>query len=139
MRPRILLAAAVLVLAVAGVAYAVGWSDTQANSPQVAGQPSSDDTARFPTNKQNEPSIAVNPVDSSRLIAGSNDEQEQPACGAAERGPDSSGSDCGFFPDVGTSGVYTSGDGGGTWVNRGLLPGFTDGGDSGRTSPTATP
>ncbi len=29
--------------------------------------------------------------------------------------------DCSFFPGVGTNGVYTSSDGGATWINRGLL------------------
>jgi len=37
------------------------------------------------------------------------------------RGATADPSDCSFFPGVGTSGVYTSGDGGVTWVNRGLL------------------
>jgi hypothetical protein len=92
--------------------------DVQANRPQVAGHPSSDTTARFPTNKQNEPTVAVDPA-SSHLIAGSNDEQEQPACGAAVRGGDPT--DCSFFPGVGTDGVYTSANGGASWTNRGLL------------------
>ena len=96
--------------------------NSQANSPQVAGNPTSDTTAVFPTNKQNEPTIAVNPVDSRFLIAGSNDEQGQPPCGPGPvRGPTVPASDCGFFPGVGTAGVYTSSDGGVTWVNRGLL------------------
>ncbi len=92
--------------------------DVQANRPQVAGDPSSDVSARFPTNKQNEPTLAVDPA-SSHLIAGSNDEQEQPACGAAVRGGDPT--DCSFFPGVGTDGVYTSANGGESWTNRGLL------------------
>ena len=133
MRKRVL-GAAVLLVAVAivvGVASAFSSSDTQANKPQVAGDATSDDTAHFPTNKQNEPTIAVNPTNSMKLIAGSNDEQEQPECGPGPVRGDVPASDCGFFPDVGTSGVYTSSDGGVTWTNQGLLPGFTDYGDGG--------
>jgi hypothetical protein len=32
-----------------------------------------------------------------------------------------SANDCSFFPGIGTSGIYTSADGGLTWQNRGLL------------------
>ncbi|MCW3016596.1 MAG: hypothetical protein JWO02_3688 [Solirubrobacterales bacterium] len=109
---------ALAALAVAAPAQAL---DVQANAPQVAGDPGSDTTARFPTNKQNEPSIAVNPVDASRLIAGSNDEQRQPACGPGLVRGDTAPSDCSFFFGVGTDGVYTSSNGGSTWSNRGLL------------------
>ncbi len=115
------LSSGVLVLGLASPASAATAVDVQANNPQVAGQASSDVTARFPTNKQNEPTIAANPA-SPHLIAGSNDEQGQPACGAAIRA--SIPSDCSFFPGVGTDGVYTSADGGGSWVNRGLLDQF---------------
>ena len=97
-------------------------TDVKANTPQVAGDPTSDATAVFPTNKQNEPSIAVNPINNLLLIAGANDEQRQPPCGPGPvRGEDAEESDCSFFPGVGTSGVYTSSDGGKTWINRGLL------------------
>lgn len=96
--------------------------DVQANRPQVAGDATSDITAKFPTNKQNEPTIAVNPVNSMLLIAGSNDEQQQPPCGPGPvRGATAPVNDCSFFPGVGTSGIYTSSDGGGSWINRGLL------------------
>jgi BNR repeat-like domain len=109
------------VLLVPGSAVAATAIDVQANRPQVSGDPSSDTTAVFPTNKQNEPTIAVNPVDGSHLIAGANDEQRQPPCGPGPvRGP-VPGSDCSFFPGVGTSGIYTSSNGGQTWTNRGLL------------------
>jgi hypothetical protein len=118
-----LAAAAALALAGGGAtAVAVSSLDVQANNPQVAGDPGSNTTARFPTNKQNEPSVAVNPKDTARLIAGSNDEQGQPACGPGPvRGPSVPASDCSFFPGVGTDGVYTSSNGGASWVNRGLI------------------
>jgi hypothetical protein len=129
MKRRIALAIAVLSALVA-TAVAIAASSNggvQANRPQVAGNASSDTTAVFPTNKQNEPTIAVNP-DGTHLIAGSNDEQLQPPCGPGPvRGATAARNDCSFFPNVGTDGVYTSSDSGATWTNRGLLPGFSDG------------
>jgi hypothetical protein len=110
-----------------GLALAASSSDAQANNPQVAGVADSNVTATFPTNKQNEPSIAVDPLDASTLVAGSNDEQLQPPCGPGPvRGSGAAANDCSFFPNVGTDGIYTSSDGGATWTNRGLLPGFSD-------------
>lgn len=123
-RTRIVSSFAALALAGLAVTRAVGVSsgDHQANDPQVEGVPGSDSTAVFPTNKQNEPTIAVNPLNSSYLIAGANDEQRQPPCGPGPvRGASVPANDCSFFPGVGTSGVYTSSDGGQTWTNRGLL------------------
>jgi hypothetical protein len=122
-RRLVLLVASVAVVGVAATAAIAATSiDVQANNPQVQGDPSSNATAVFPTNKQNEPTIAVNPLDSTKLISGSNDEQRQPPCGPGPvRGPDVPLSDCSFFPGVGTSGIYTSSDGGTTWTNRGLL------------------
>jgi hypothetical protein len=108
-------------------------ADVQANNPQVpATTPFPGDTLPpvFPTNKQNEPSIAINAADllaapgtpsGYHMVAGSNDEQEQPRCGPGPRRGDVPASDCSFFPGVGTDGVYTSSDGGQTWSNRGLL------------------
>jgi BNR repeat-like domain len=119
-----LIATSALLIALVGVsvANAASFTDVQANNPQVQGDPTSNTTAVFPTNKQNEPSIAVNPTNSNYLIAGANDEQRQPPCGPGPvRGPSVPFSDCSFFPDVGTSGIYTSSDGGKNWVNRGLL------------------
>ncbi len=106
----------------AGAVFAATRSgEAQANSPQVAGQSKSDTSAVFPTNKQNEPTIAVNPVNSLFLIGGANDEQRQPGCGPGPVRGATIASDCSFFPGVGTSGVYTSSDSGATWTNRGLL------------------
>jgi len=117
-------------VALAAVAFAASAFDVQANQPQVAGDPSSNTTARFPTNKQNEPTIAVNPTNSSFLVAGANDEQRQPPCGPGSVRGSVPANDCSFFPGVGTNGVYTSSNGGATWTNRGLLPGFSDNGGS---------
>src|SRR5712691_9924697 len=130
MRRRLVLVLAVwvAVAAAAAAALAISFTDVQANNPQIAGDPTSNATARFPTNKQNEPTIAVNPVDSSFLIAGANDEQLQPRCGPGPVRGSVPGSDCSFFPGGGTDGVYTSSNGGTTWTNRGLLPGFSDNG-----------
>ena len=115
------------VLATAAAALALSSSESQANNPEVAGDPTSNTTARFPTNKSNEPSIAVNPLNASVLVAGANDEQLQPACGPGPvRGAAAARNDCSFFPGVGTDGVYTSSDGGTTWTNRGLLPGYSE-------------
>lgn len=125
LRVRILIALSALALTLMAVVVAgaaTTFTDVQANAPQVQGVPGSDTTAVFPTNKQNEPTIAVNPLNSNLLIAGANDEQRQPPCGPGPvRGLDADANDCSFFPGVGTSGIYTSSDGGLTWTNRGLL------------------
>ncbi len=114
--------APLVALSLAGSVLAVtSTGDSQANNPQVEGDPTSNTTAVFPTNKQNEPTIAQNPVAARFLIAGANDEQRQPPCGPGPVRGDALESDCGFFPGVGTAGVYTSSDGGVTWFNRGLL------------------
>ena len=55
------------------------------------------------------------------MIAGSNDEQRQPPCGLGPVRGATLASDCSFFPGVGTSGIYTSSNGGVDWTNRGLL------------------
>jgi hypothetical protein len=124
--PFALLIAILVVVAAAGQAIASSAIDVQANFHQVAGDATSDTTALFPTNKQNEPTVGIAP-DGTHAIAGSNDEQKQPKCGpGTQRGATALGSDCSFFPNVGTSGVYTSTDAGATWLNRGLLPGYAD-------------
>ena len=128
--PLALVIAVIIVVAAAGTAIATSSTDSQANQPQVAGDRTSNTTARFPTNKQNEPTVAIAP-DGKHAIAGSNDEQKQPKCGPGTlRGATALGSNCSFFPGVGTSGVYVSGDTGGSWTNLGLLPGYTDTGSA---------
>ena len=69
----------------------------------------------FPTNKQNEPSLAQNPTNALNLIAGSNDEIAEPAC------TNSSPSTCPFVAGISNSGFYASFDGGQTWPCQGLI------------------
>ena len=69
----------------------------------------------FPTNKQNEPSLAQNPTKPLNLISGSNDEIGEPAC------TNTTPSSCPFVSGVQSSGFYASFDGGKTWPCQGLI------------------
>jgi hypothetical protein len=69
----------------------------------------------FPTNKQNEPSLAQNPTNSLNLIAGSNDEIAEPPC------TNTTMSSCPFVAGISNSGFYASSDGGLTWPCQGLI------------------
>src|SRR5260221_7924113 len=69
----------------------------------------------FPTNKQNEPSLAQNPTNPMNLISGSNDEIGEPAC------TNTTPSSCPFVAGVQSSGFYASFNGGKTWPCQGLI------------------
>ena len=104
-RRRFTLAAAAALASLVGAVTASAGSsgpalvrDVQANLVQ---------NGPFPQNKQNEPAIAQNPTNPKNLIAGANDEIDEPACTA---------SGCPFVANVGLSGVYVSNDGGKSWT-----------------------
>lgn len=73
----------------------------------------------FSRNKQNEPSVALDPS-TGVLVAGSNDEIDEPLCSGA--GTAASPGSCPFAANTGVSGVYFSTTGGANW----LQPSFTE-------------
>jgi hypothetical protein len=95
-------AAGVLIAAAVVSAIAAIGSDTRVS----IGSPPSP----FPQNKQNEPGVAINPINPLIVVAGANDEIDLEACNA---GDDTS---CPFTQGVGVSGVYFSFDGGHSWT-----------------------
>jgi hypothetical protein len=60
----------------------------------------------FPQNKQNEPTVAIDPTNPNVAVAGSNDEIDLAPC---------DGGDCPFTQGVGVSGIYFSFTGGSSW------------------------
>jgi hypothetical protein len=77
-------------------------------SPGTAG------VTKFPRNKQNESTVAVNPIDPTIVAAGANDEIQEPLCTPATGGPSS----CPFDPFTDSMGVYITNDAGATWSQQ---------------------
>src|SRR5436190_14617151 len=98
MRKRVLVGAFVAALSLAVPAAATAATESLVTN----GSP----TTPFPRNKQNEPAVAVDPLDPSVVVAGANEEIDLAPC---------AGSSCPFTPGVGTSGLYFSFDGGASW------------------------
>lgn len=114
-------AVAAVLLGVPGSAVAAGSGTVLFNSLVNTAVPAggAGTVDAFPQNKQNEPSIALDP-NNGDLIAGSNDEIDEPLCTGA--GTSASPGSCPFAPNVGNSGVYFSTDGGASWTQ----PSFTE-------------
>jgi hypothetical protein len=91
--------ALVLAIAIAAISAVGAAADTLVTN----GSPPSP----FPQNKQNEPSVAVDPANTNLVAAGANEQIDNLPC---------AGSDCSFTPGIGDSGVYLSFNGGQTWM-----------------------
>ncbi len=107
---------ALVIMTVVAVALVLPTASVAASKPSITNvQVNRTFSGPFPTNKQNEPSLAQNPTNALNLIAGSNDEIGEPAC------TDTTPSSCPFVNGISVSGFYASFDGGKTWPCRGLI------------------
>ena len=85
------------------LAFAAPAAAQAATEALVTGSPATP----FPQNKQNEPTVAIDPNHPTCVAAGSNDEIDEPPCG---------GNECPFAQGIGNSGIYFSFNGGTSWT-----------------------
>ena len=99
-------------------------------SAQASGVPVSTGSppGPFPQNKQNEPAVAIDPLDPRLVVAGANDEIDLAPC---------AGSSCPFTSGVGISGVYFSANGGASW-SQPTYSGFSARTGTGGAGPIGT-
>jgi hypothetical protein len=109
----------------AGVAVIVTLSFTMVGLPALAAAPVvtatdhdinwGDAEKHFPQNKQAESPMATNPTDALNSISGATDFVREPDC---QTDPSSGGSVCLPGQTINTIGVYTTRDGGATWLKQ---------------------
>src|SRR5712691_5254261 len=108
-KPLLSLLTVVLTMVVVIAALVFGSHASPAHAAGVNVQVNQVLAGPFPKNKQNEPSIAQNPMNLSNLIAGSNDEIGLPPC------TNTTPSNCPFVTGISVSGFYGSSNGGASW------------------------
>jgi hypothetical protein len=111
---RKLLAAAAAALGALALVVGVAAATPSGSDTLITGSPSTP----FPQNKQNEPAVAVNPIDPTIAAAGVNEEIDLEACN------NRSDVTCPFTIGVGTSGIYFSDTSGSSWIQP-TYTGFT--------------